>query len=102
MTAVTAGRIRWRRSRDVPVRVDIAGKTAGQSCERKVNLMTTDAKLRVELAAINRGLQDIEAMARVLLAFRLHKDGHAKTFREATKLARNLDAVKALYPMDFD
>lgn len=57
-----------------------------------------EAKVRSELEAVDQRLHEIEGTSRLLLAFRILQDGHAKTLGAAGRIADDRDRVHELYP----
>lgn len=57
-----------------------------------------EARVRGELEAVEQRLHDIEGTSRLLLAFRILQDGHAKNLGEAGGIADDRERVHELYP----
>lgn len=53
-----------------------------------------------ELAELERSVRELKGTTRVLLISALLRDGHAKTWREAAALARDLPRVREIYGID--
>lgn len=61
-----------------------------------------ETAIRRELAAIERSLTETLALSRLLLAMRVHADGHAASLGEALRIVKDLGKVRTLYPLDDD
>lgn len=61
-----------------------------------------EAQLRQEIDALETKLAELEGTTRLLLTARLLVDGHAKTWTEASRIARDIDRVKAIYEITDD
>jgi len=53
-----------------------------------------------ELAQLERDIADLEATTHLLMTSALLRDGHAETWNEASKLARDLPRVRELYGIE--
>lgn len=61
-------------------------------------VVTGEARIKRELEEVDEKLREIDGTTRLLLAFRIQQDGHAKTLGEAGRIADDRDRVRALYP----
>jgi hypothetical protein len=59
---------------------------------------TDEEQVRGELKEIEQRLREIDGTQRLLLAFRILSDGHAKNLGEAGRIAHDWGRVRELYP----